>query len=684
VPVGTRRTVLPLKSEAFVPGVVCAAKYRGGVRAAWSAAATSITDAAARLRHDASVTDSSTPRRRTIHPLRDALLAASLTFFTSAIGLSIVYVKARDAQLQAVRGELLQLARTTAAQVDGDLHRTLVSAAQMDSPEHLRALAPLVRMHRVAKDVLYVYTAVLRAGHVYWVLDTTTQFRVPGNEEPADPIMTEYTGTDPDLMRAFREQIAVANTQPIVEPDQTYLSAFAPIYDRAGQFVALLCVDMTLDALEARMAVIRWPFIMALLAVLLLSVVAGAVALRFRQFAAAIVHKLREARAQAEKGAADAQAATRAKASFLAMMSHEIRTPMNGILGVADLLRHMSPDPQQKKLLKILAGSGASLLSIINDILDFSKIEAERLELRPRPFELRGLLDELEHLLGPQARAKQVAFVIDADPTLPAAVNGDRQRISQVLLNLVTNAVKFTDRGEVHLILRVFVTTPGQARIEFTVRDSGIGMDAEAVGRLFTPFTQVAESHRHRGGGTGLGLVIAQKLVGLMGGSIRVQSEPAKGSTFSFTVELPVAEAVGATTTIMVLRLETLSVLVAEDNAVNQTIISAMLRHLGHTATLAATGRQALDALAREDFDLVLMDCNMPVMDGMEATRLLRAGNAGARDARIPVIALTANAMEGDREMCLAAGMDEFLPKPVTIAALRKTIELVRESARAA
>jgi len=615
--------------------------------------------------------------RKAIHPLRDALLAAALTFLTSAVGLSIVYVKARDAQLQAVRGELLQLARTTAAQVDGDLIRGLTSPAQEGSPEHLRALAPLKRMHRAATDVVFVYTGVMIKGRIFWILDSKYGEPVAAGADAPDPIMTEYFIDDPELVQAFEKHVAVADLAPVKEPTRTLLSAFAPIYDHAGDFVGILGVDMVLDAVEARMAVIRRAFQVALLAVLALSLVAGAVALRMRRFAASIVQKLRDARALAESNAAAAVSATNAKASFLAMMSHEIRTPMNGVLGVADLLRAKSVDPEQKRLLNVLTASGNSLLRIINDLLDFSKIEAERLELHPKPFDLPALLGQVEMLLGPQACSKRVKLIVEADAALPAAVNGDGQRLSQVLLNLGTNAVKFTDQGEVRLMVRLVESNHGMARIEFTLRDTGIGMDAEAQSRLFTPFTQLAESRRHRGGGTGLGLVIAHKLVSLMGGQITVQSEPGEGSSFSFKVDLQVAEAACETTTMAVLRIDSLSILVAEDNAVNQTIITAMLRQLGHTSVMAATGRAALDALAGEDFDLVLMDCNMPVMDGIAATKLLRSANAGARDPNIAVIALTANATDGDRKDCLAAGMDDFLSKPVTIAALRMTIARV-------
>jgi signal transduction histidine kinase/CheY-like chemotaxis protein len=620
--------------------------------------------------------------KRKVYPLRDALLAALITFATSVIGLAIIYVKARDAQLQAVRTEMLQLARSMAAEVDGDLHKTILSNAQAGSPEHERLLAPLVRMHRAARDVWYVYTGIYRDGRVYWVLDTAYHYKVPGNVAPVDPLMMLYAARDEDYERAFRDGLEFTDREPRLDDGHYYLSAAVPIRDSSGAVVAMLGLDMVLDALDARMESLRWAFGIALLAVFILSAIAGYVALRIRHFTAAIVSKLRKARAQAESHAAAAEAASRAKAAFLAMMSHEIRTPMNGMLGVADLLRSMSPDPEQKKLLDILSGSGDSLLRIINDILDFSKIEAERLELRPRPFEIRVLLGELETLLTLQARCKEVCFVLEVDPNLPVALNGDRQRLSQVMLNLGNNAVKFTDQGEVRMIVKLLENAGGRACIAFTVRDTGIGMNGESLERLFTPFTQLDESRHHRGGGTGLGLVISQRLVSFMGGRIIVESEPNQGSTFSFVIELPTAEMAGATTINTVKRLEMLSVLVAEDNAINQTIIDAMLRQLGHRITLVGNGREVLDALARSDFDLVLMDCNMPEMDGFEATRRLRA--SGLRNATIPIIALTANAMDGDRERCLAAGMDDFLAKPVTMATLRTAIDRLLDRVRAA
>lgn len=619
-------------------------------------------------------------RRRKIHPLRDALLAGFCTFTISAVGLSIVYLKARDSEIEAVRTELLQLARATAAQIDGDLHQQLVSPAQQGSPLHLQLLEPIARMHRATHDIYYVYTGVFRDGRIYWVLDAANLYRVPGDDRPPDPIMSLYEMRDAGYEAAFRDGVDYVDEAPRANEDgHNYLSAAAPIRDHAGKAVGMFGLDMVLDKLDGRLAGIRGMLYIALSVVGLLSIAAGAIAHQMRRFAAAIVKKMRRARAQAEANALAAESANRAKATFLAMMSHEIRTPMNGMLGVADLLRAQSPDPEQRRLLDILASSGESLLRIINDILDFSKIEAEKLELRPKPFELSALLAEIEGLLTPQARAKQIRFVLDADPALPAAVSGDRQRLSQVLLNLGNNAVKFTDHGEVRLVLRALPSPGGDPLIEFTVHDTGIGMSPESLSRLFTPFAQMAEGRAHRIGGTGLGLVISQKLVRLMGGEITASSELRKGSTFTFSVSLPVAQMPAVSVTAPALRLDALSVLVAEDNPVNQLIIDAMLKQLGHGVTLVANGRRALDALAAQHFDLVLMDCNMPEMDGLEATRRLRAGSSGVRDTRVPVIALTANAMDGDRETCLAAGMNDFLAKPVSIAALRQAIERICE-----
>ena len=286
----------------------------------------------------------------------------------------------------------------------------------------------------------------------------------------------------------------------------------------------------------------------------------------------------------------------------------------------------------------------------------------------------------MENLLLVQALSKGLTFAVELDAKLPPVVNADRQRLAQVLLNLGTNAVKFTDSGHVKLRAGVVERGNHSSRVEIEISDSGIGMTPAAAAQLFTPFTQLDNSRTQRGAGTGLGLVIAQRLVGLMGGTITVVSLAGAGSTFRFAIELADADLPSASTTPVTAgppARQGLKILVAEDNPVNQAIVAAMLQQLQHRVVMATNGHEALTALANDDYDLVLMDCNMPQMDGFEATRRLRAGADAARNARGPVIALTANAMAGDREACLAAGMDDFLPKPVSIAALRDAIARV-------
>ena len=619
-----------------------------------------------------------------IRPWRDGAVVAMVTLLISGLGLGIVYNKARAAQLAAIQSELLQLARTTAAEVDGDLHQTLTSPQQEGSPAHRQLLGPLVRMQRAATDVIYVYTAVIRHGRIFWILDGAAGFRVAGDSLPVDPIMTEYSGSDPGLRRALEQHVAVANSKPVQEQHRAYLSAFAPFYTKSGQFAGVLGIDMVTDQFESRMAVVQRALEVALLAVLGLSLAAGAVVRRLGRAAAKAMEmqkrdaeNLRLAIQKADHNAAAAAAANRSKTSFLAMMSHEIRTPMNGILGVADLLQNTVLDTAQRQLLDTLGASGDSLLRIINDILDFSKIEAERLEIQPEPFKLRNLFTDVENLLVVQARSKGLTLVTNLDEKLPMVVNADRQRLAQVLLNLGSNAVKFTDSGHVHLRARVVEHGNHSFRVEIVVSDSGIGMTPEAAAQLFKPFTQLDTSRTQRGAGTGLGLVIAQRLVGLMGGVITVESLAGSGSTFRFAIELADAELRADSAAQVAARRPArlgLEILVAEDNPVNQTIIAAMLQQLQHRAVIASDGREALTALATGNYDLVLMDCNMPEMEGFEATRRLRSGCDAVRNPKIPVIALTANAMAGDREACLAAGMDDFLPKPVTIAAIRDAI----------
>ncbi|MFZ5495849.1 MAG: ATP-binding protein [Verrucomicrobiota bacterium] len=362
-----------------------------------------------------------------------------------------------------------------------------------------------------------------------------------------------------------------------------------------------------------------------------------------------------------------AEAASQAKSEFLATMSHEIRTPMNGIMGMLDLLNTPALTPAQREQVETAARSADSLLRLLNDILDFSKIESGRLDFESVPFRPAVVAEDTLALLRPRAAAKSIELTFDANPAARTRVLGDPMRFRQVLLNLVGNAVKFSDHGEVGLELAGGESAPGRIQLSVRVRDSGIGMSAETRARLFEPFRQADSSMSRRYGGTGLGLAISQKLVEGMGGRISATSELGRGSLFEFALSLPVAKERNtplpfAVSTPLPQQFDDARILVVEDDVVNQRVITLMLQRLGLHCHVVPDGQAALNALEAAEWDLVLMDCQLPGIDGLETTRRARL-LLGERE--LPIVALTANARPEDRAACLAAGMDDFLAKPV-------------------
>ncbi|RAK63145.1 CHASE3 domain-containing protein [Phenylobacterium kunshanense] len=408
------------------------------------------------------------------------------------------------------------------------------------------------------------------------------------------------------------------------------------------------------DAAQVRMTNALWALTGGVI-VLLVSAAAGAVlALRASARAA---NELAHSRDVAES-------ANRAKSDFLAMMSHELRTPLNGVLGMAHALEASQLDARQRRHLSVISSSGRSLLLILNDLLDLSKIEAGRLEVETIPFALRELLDSVADLWRGPASEKGLRLSVAVPDQVPAWAAGDPTRLRQVLTNLLSNAVKFTTRGGVTLQVEYL-----DDRLRFAVTDTGAGITPEVQSRLFTDFVQAEAGTARRFGGTGLGLSISRRLCRLMGGDLAVTSRPGEGATFYGWVALEAAPAPEPRADEEEMtELPALRALAVDDNANNRAVVEALLEALGISVALACDGAEALEALRAEPFDLVLMDVNMPVMDGPTALAAIRRGEAGASD--MPVIALTADAMSGDRERFLALGFDDHLAKPLRPQAL--------------
>lgn len=618
-------------------------------------------------------------------PIREGLLAFFVVFAASVFSIASIYFDAKRSQVEAVRSELDILARQAATSIDPITHQQLNSVEQMGTDLYERALKPLADFHRSVPEIYYIYSMIKPNEELIFVLDTSSrpdwlQF---DREMTPSALMDTYEAPGPTALRAYEAATPMTVEEPYTDEFGTFMSGYAPVFNKQGERIALVGIDLELSDFRSRMAPIQQKAWNATVTAFLIASLTGFGLTRVRQGSAQKAAQLATTLDELLAAKTAAEEATTAKGQFLATISHEIRTPLNGLVGVLHLLGKDLPE-DKRQLLQTAHNCSEDLQALINDVLDFSKIEANKLSIETSPVDARSICSDILALQSPNAAEKGLKLHFTAEEDKKFHCLADPIRLRQILNNLTNNAIKFTPKGSIAIRLTKTNNEDDPNFIRFEIIDTGMGVSPKTQSQLFQPFTQENASTTREVGGTGLGLSISRKLVELMGGTIGVKSVKGEGSTFWF--ELPSTKKL-ADDPILKASINAdadtaanhdyskLRLLIVDDNITNRLITQALVKQRHEIlADTAVDGQEALELVSKNGYDIILMDCMMPKMDGYEATKAIRSGEAGevAKDATI--IALTANTSLEDREACRLAGMNDYLPKPIAPKALSEAL----------